>query len=126
LVGVVSSDQPGQGWLAVPVVGPFGALLTQEVSCDDDQVLVSASAESCTRAVLDAARRSLLLLVDGLFQITGATLLVVGLSTGDSSLVRDGAPHSAGASSPTDRGVRLNVSTRLSPDLYGLSVSGSF
>ncbi len=111
LVGAVSGDEPGQGWLAAPVVGPFAALLTQRVQCDDGELLSSMSSENCSTEVLDAARRSMLLLVDGLFQVTGATLLVVGLSTGETYLVRD---------------VPVAVSARVEPTHYGVSVSGSF
>ena len=58
------------GWLAVPVVGPFGWLAASHKS--------ASSCYGCDEAV-DAFERTLVTL-DGIFQVTSAAMFVAGLA----------------------------------------------
>jgi hypothetical protein len=114
------SDEKGAGWLWLPVVGPFGSILAQDVHCEaaatspeSPTVVVDAteSARECSKKVVSTARRVTILLVDGLAQVAGGSLLVVGLSTRQRELVRDKA---------------VLVTPRLVGGSYGLDFWGQF
>ncbi len=66
------------GWLAVPVVGPFGWLAAHKSQTCYSDVCYSDSA--------DATERSFVMM-DGVFQLTGAALFVTGLAITRKQLV---------------------------------------
>jgi hypothetical protein len=94
---IASGSQQGasKNWLYVPVVGPFGSILHQQVQCEvptsvettPDQA--TQSVERCTARVVNTARAVTLLLVDGLLQVAGSSLLLVGLASKRRELVRE-------------------------------------
>jgi hypothetical protein len=91
VVVAASSSESGSGWLLVPVVGPFGAIMNQETRCDDATSLTTGTTDDCVQTVTTATRRVVVLLADGLLQVAGATMLTIGLTTSDKELVRDSA-----------------------------------
>jgi hypothetical protein len=109
LLAAASDTETGGGWLVVPVVGPFVALSKQEVVCS--VALEQQSVTTCSEKIISAARRAMLLLVDGLVQATGASLLTIGLTNTTSELVRK-AP--------------VQVTPQVGAGGYGVSLSGSF
>lgn len=73
----------GYGWLAVPVVGPFGWLSARKApTCAG---LDSASIKSCQD---DENSKNGLVLLDGLGQVAGSVLLITGLAVTRSHWVR--------------------------------------
>jgi hypothetical protein len=120
VVAALGDDSKGSGWLLLPLVGPFGSILAQDVHCEattasasDPTVVTDAteSARECSKKVVSTARRVTVLLVDGLAQVAGGSLLVVGLSTRQRELVRDKA---------------LLLTPRLVGGSYGFDVWGQF
>src|SRR5690606_3619062 len=91
VVLAASSTESGEGWLLVPVVGPFAAIMKQETTCDDQTSIQMASTQDCVETVNAATRRIVVVLADGLLQVAGATMLTIGLTTSDKQLVRDSA-----------------------------------
>jgi hypothetical protein len=112
-------DTRGAGWLWVPVVGPFGSILAQDVRCEvpSETTLENApteatsSVDACSQKIVDTARRVTLLLIDGLVQVAGGSLLVVGLTTRQRELVRDQP---------------VMLTPRVSRGGYGVEVWGQF
>ncbi len=105
-----SQDDPGSGWVFVPVVGPFAALSQQEVTCGGP-VLDTSTTEECSEEIVAAARSATVLLVDGLVQTAGAALLLVGWGTKTRQLVLEQP---------------VVVPAKMGHNAYGVSVSGSF
>ena len=69
----------GNGWLAVPVIGPFGWLATRkEQMCGYGSYTYTCSDESSNRT---------LAMLDGLGQVAGATMLIAGLAITRKQLV---------------------------------------
>lgn len=62
----------GNGWLAVPVIGPFGWLATRkDRTCGYGSYTYTCSDDSSNRT---------LAMLDGLGQVAGATMLIAGLA----------------------------------------------
>ena len=72
LVVATGNDDTGNGWLAVPVVGPFGWLATHKSSnCGNASYPCTSSSDSNDNATM---------ILDGLGQVAGAAMLVAGLA----------------------------------------------
>lgn len=91
-LALAERSMPGKDWLWVPVVGPFGGIMKEDARC---QVPATAtpgaveSADECSKQVVKAARRVTMLLVDGLVQVAGGSLLVIGVTSKHRELVRE-------------------------------------
>ncbi|MFZ5896480.1 MAG: hypothetical protein ACOY0T_35830 [Myxococcota bacterium] len=98
----------GLGWMAVPVIGAWPAVAGSEVKCTAQDV---PAAKQCLSEAYDQATTIAIVAVDGMVQATGVALLVAGLLSGRSELVRDD----------------LQVSARQRPEGgFDLGVRGSF
>jgi hypothetical protein len=104
-VAASSKYQPDR-WLYAPVFGPFVNLASRSDDCNPNTG--SGSNFVCTSN--DSGTRFFLML-DGLMQTAGATLLILGLALPQTLLVRDDAPytgkngsHFAWTVSPTPMG----------------------
>jgi hypothetical protein len=78
----------GNGWLAVPLIGPWVALTKRESPCDIDELQVKEDAKECVDAALDEAALVAAIAVDGLFQAIGAGLFLGGAIATRQELVR--------------------------------------
>lgn len=88
----------GESWLALPLVGPWGALASRKISACridvksvTDVQNVSASkkeVENCIDDALKEAIRIAVIAADGVIQIFGGAFLVTGLASGEKELVR--------------------------------------
>jgi hypothetical protein len=109
-LGVASShDFDGSlGWMAVPVIGAWPAVAGSHVSCSAQDV---PGAKQCLSDAYNQATTIAIVAVDGMVQATGVVLLVAGLLSGHSELVRDD----------------LQVSARQRPEGgFDIGVRGSF
>ena len=91
------------GWLAVPVAGPF--LMSSMLDCDPEFTF------SC-----DPNLSRTVLILYGLGQLTGATLLTIGLVATKDMLVRDGSEFGFTRVGPI----------RIGQNGYGLGATGRF
>ena len=66
-------------WLAVPVAGPFITMAAREDRCDEDAYALDCVSDAMVRTYL---------IMDGIGQVAGATLLTVGLASTRRRLVR--------------------------------------
>lgn len=87
-LGVATShDFEGSlGWMAVPIIGAWPAVAGSEVKCTADDV---PAAKKCLSDAYNQATTIAIVAVDGMVQATGVVLLVAGLLSGRSELVRD-------------------------------------
>jgi len=77
------------GWLAVPVLGPWISLTKRESPCNIEDVNVKQQAEECVDSALDEASLIAAIAIDGLVQAIGAGLFLAGSFTKNKELVRD-------------------------------------
>jgi len=77
------------GWLVVPVLGPWVALTKRESPCDIGDVEIREDAENCVENALDEAALIAAIAVDGLVQATGAGLFLGGVLSRRRELVRE-------------------------------------
>lgn len=103
------SREPTDRWLFLPVVGPFANLAARPECTTTNTPFVSSN--YCDS---DSGTRTLLML-DGLMQVGGAVLTVVGLSTSRRLYVRD-YPYASGTAS--------KFSLTIAPRSYGRSGQG--
>lgn len=87
-LGVAAShDFEGSlGWMAVPVLGAWPAVAGSHVSCNAQDV---PAAKQCLSDAYNQATTIAIVAVDGMVQATGVVLLIAGLLSGRSELVRD-------------------------------------
>jgi hypothetical protein len=92
-VGVAHQFEGSLGWLAVPIAGAWPAIGGRKVECKTIPLDESAvnEARKCLDNAYSEATTIAVIAVDGLVQTTGALLLLAGLLSGHSELVRDGA-----------------------------------
>jgi hypothetical protein len=83
-----SSKYEPDRWLYAPVFGPFVNLATREDDCNPN----TTSGTSTTVICNGESGTRFFLMLDGLMQTAGATLLVLGLALPQHVLVRDDAP----------------------------------
>ena len=89
----MSHDFDGSlGWMAVPVVGAWPAVAGSNVTCTAQDV---PAAKKCLSDAYNQATTIAIVAVDGMVQATGVVLLVAGLLSGHSELVRDDVQLSA-------------------------------
>ena len=89
----MSHDFDGSlGWMAVPVVGAWPAVAGSNVTCTAQDV---PAAKKCLSDAYNQATTIAIVAVDGMVQATGVVLLVAGLLSGHSELVRDDVQVSA-------------------------------
>jgi len=115
----------GMGWMAVPLVGPWGAIGARSFQCrvtgtegidsldDLDDVRTAQEAEACVRGAQREATTIAALAVDGLMQAIGAVVFVAGLASSTEELVWTGT---------TD----VRVSARPRPGGFDLGITGHF
>lgn len=114
IVGMGNDFENGTGWLAVPVVGPFAALASRENPCAGINVEEADLEDAeCIEAALDEAQLIAFMTVDGIVQLVGATLTLIGATTGTTQLVR----HDVA-------GLRLDP--LVGPNLTGVSARARF
>ncbi len=102
----------GSGWLAVPAVGPWLALLSRENPCDTakDAQEFNSDVGHC---VAEPFVRGMLVL-DGVLQATGTVVMIVGASSSEKRLVPNRSPRVVAMPQPVGRSG------------YGVGVVGSF
>lgn len=76
----------GTGWLAVPVVGPWGAIGARTFKCRAQEI---EEARRCFDGAYDEATTIAVLAGDGVVQAVGFALWLAGLATKTHELVRD-------------------------------------
>jgi hypothetical protein len=85
-VGVDHHFEGSLGWLVVPVVGAWPAVAGSKITCRAETV---EAAKKCLDNAYTQATTIAIVAVDGMVQATGVALLVAGLLSGRSELVRD-------------------------------------
>ena len=114
-----SSKYEPDRWLYAPVFGPFINLASRSDECNPNTSSSTSGTITCTA---DSSTRFFLML-DGLMQTAGATMLILGLALPQTLLVRDDAPYTG--KNPS------HVAWTISPYAmgrsgYGLGVTGIF
>jgi hypothetical protein len=107
-----SSKYTPDRWLYAPVVGPFVNLATRSDDCNPN----TTSGNSTTVVCSGESGTRFFLMLDGLMQTAGATLLILGLALPQTLLVRDDAPYSGANKS--------NFAMTISPYAIGKSGGG--
>jgi hypothetical protein len=120
-VGASSRYDPDR-WLYLPVVGPFADLGARGSQCTRTSFPTS-SGTSTTEICNDDSAARFFLMLDGLLQTAGATMLILGLALPSHHLLRDDAPYAGSAGSPVVVNVRP---TTLGRGGYGLAIDGLF
>ncbi len=83
----------GNGWLLVPLVGPWGAIAQRELGCkvdasiDPDQA--ASEVNDCQSQTFDQVQEISILAAVGLGQAIGTTLLLIGVLDRENRWVRD-------------------------------------
>jgi hypothetical protein len=117
-VAASSHYQPDR-WLYAPVVGPFINLATRADDCNPNGTSGTSSQFNCS----DDSGVRFFLMMDGLMQVAGATMFVLGLALPTTLLVRDDAPYVG------KKGNQLAVTVQpyaTGRSGYGLGVVGIF
>jgi hypothetical protein len=114
----------GEGWLVLPVIGPWAALAARESPCNIMVVEDFNSGKTIVQKCIDDVQaegvRLTLIAFDGVMQVMGAGLLVAGLVTTQTELVRDDLKFD-------QRAVRWRVGPRsFGRAGFGLGVDGAF
>jgi hypothetical protein len=114
----------GEGWLILPVIGPWAALTARRSPCNITEVEDFNQAKPIVQKCLDDVQaegvRLTLIAFDGVMQIMGAGLLVAGLITYQTELVRDDLHLD-------ERAVRWRIGPRsFGRAGWGLGVDGAF
>jgi hypothetical protein len=86
--------EKGEGWLAIPVVGPWKALASRDEVCAglaeaEDFNQGKTIVNNCIDEVVKEGVRLTVIAFDGVMQIFGAGLLVAGLLSQEMHLVRN-------------------------------------
>ncbi|MFO7178789.1 MAG: hypothetical protein DIU78_008835 [Pseudomonadota bacterium] len=108
------------GWMAVPLVGPWGAIGGRTFQCeitgtkvssidDFDDVRTAEQAEACVRRAQREATTVAALAVDGMLQAIGAVVFVAGLASSTKELVWTGATGLRISARPRSGGFDLGV-----------------
>jgi hypothetical protein len=118
-----SSRYDPDRWLYLPVVGPFVDLGARGSQCTKSTTPVVNGISTTTETCVEDSSQRFFLMLDGLMQTAGATMLILGLALPNHLLVRDDAPYTG--SNPTTFGwtVRPWAAGRTG---YGVGVDGFF
>jgi len=114
-----SSRYPPDHWLYAPVIGPFVNLATRSDSCNPNGTNGTNASFDCN----DDSGVRFFLMMDGLMQVAGATMFVLGLALPTTLLVRDDAPYVGKKGNQFAWTVQPYTVGRSG---YGLGVLGSF
>jgi hypothetical protein len=114
-----SSKYTPDRWLYAPIVGPFVDLGNRKESCNTS---INGNIGSTTICQDDSSER-FFLMADGLMQVAGATMLILGLALPQHLLVRDDAPFVGGKRSQFAWAV---APTTMGRSGYGLGMAGTF
>jgi len=85
IVGASQGFENGTGWLAVPLVGPWGAIATRKYECKAASV---AEARRCVNNAVGEVQLVTFMAMDGLAQTAGALVTLAGLLSTQEELVR--------------------------------------
>jgi hypothetical protein len=85
-----SSKYPPDRWLYAPVVGPYVNLASRSDDCDPN---ISTGSTTTNYTCPGESSTRFFLMLDGLMQTAGATMLILGLALPQTLLVRDDAPY---------------------------------
>lgn len=111
LSAAISSDFENQsGWLAVPFAGPWITLGRRNSSCNDSDP--NQEGDGTGWECLGDLFLGLGLIMDGMVQAAGGTLLLIGYTNPKTHVIRDGA--------------KVNVQPMSVGSGHGLGVTGSF
>lgn len=69
----------GTGWLAAPLIGPWGAISGREFRCESSQNVTQKEIDKCVDGALSEVTSITFLAMMGLVQAVGATLFFVGV-----------------------------------------------
>jgi hypothetical protein len=119
-LAATQSFDNGTGYTAIPVVGPWAAIGGRTFSCkatvstsgtaataQEVNREVNKQLNKCVGKAFDEVTTVVFLTADGLIQLTGAVLFVIGLASGYEELVRDDLPKTAISVGPN--GASLSV-----------------
>jgi hypothetical protein len=115
-----SSKYEPDRWLYAPVVGPFVNLATRSDDCNPN---ISTSGSTSTVVCSGESGARFFLMMDGVMQTAGATMLILGLALQQQLLVRDDAPYTGKKGSQFAWTVGPYAMGR---SAYGLGVAGMF
>lgn len=118
-----SSRYSPDHWLYLPIFGPFAALGARGSQCSTTTIPVSPGVTDTTQSCSDDSGARFFLMLDGLMQTAGATMLILGLALPTRLLVRDDAPFAASTGSHFAWTIRPKTMGRGG---YGLGVDGVF
>lgn len=106
----------GTGWLAAPIVGPWGAIGARDFRCRSSQNVTQREIDRCVDGALNEVTSITFLAVLGLVQAVGATLFFVGVGDKHQEWLR---ADLAGMQLKADVG-------RVGDSAQGLTLAGSF
>lgn len=69
----------GTGWLAAPIVGPWGAISGREFKCESSQDVTQDQVDTCVDGALSEVTSITFLAMMGMVQAVGVTLFFVGV-----------------------------------------------
>jgi hypothetical protein len=87
IVGATEGFENGTGWLAAPLVGPWGAIGARKYECQSATQTV-AEAKKCVRAAVGEVQLITVIAVDGLAQLATVVVIIAGALSSHDELVR--------------------------------------
>jgi hypothetical protein len=87
IVGASEGFENGTGWLAAPLVGPWGAIGARKYECQSATQTV-AEAKKCVRAAVGEVQLITVIAVDGLAQLATVVIMLAGALSSHDELVR--------------------------------------
>ena len=115
-----SSRYEPDRWLYAPVIGPFVNLATRSDYCNPNGTSGTSTSFDCA----DDSGVRFFLMMDGLMQVAGATMFVLGLALPTTLLVRDDAPYVG--KKPANQFAWTVQPYAVGRSGYGLGVLGTF
>jgi len=115
-----SSRYEPDRWLYAPVIGPFVNLATRSDYCNPNGTSGTSTSFDCA----DDSGVRFFLMMDGLMQVAGATMFVLGLALPTTLLVRDDAPYVG--KKPASQFAWTVQPYAVGRSGYGLGVLGTF
>jgi hypothetical protein len=104
----------GTGWLAAPVVGPWGAIAVREYETCRTRTV--AEAQRCVRNAVKEVRVITFLAVDGIAQLAGGLVTLAGLLSTREELIRSDLVEK----------VQVSVQPPVQGSPWAVSVGGQF
>jgi len=106
----------GTGWLAAPLIGPWGAIANRDFRCESSQNVTQKEIDSCVDGALNEVTSITFLAMMGMVQAVGVTLFFVGVGDTTEEWLRADLAN-------------VEVSADTGPvgdSAYGLVVNGAF